>query len=105
MTIPCLDRFFTQAYRKDTVLRVLLYNLFLLFKQQFLGRKERGQQLKTLRYKYLVLPAQMGRDGREPVLRISVMGRKVRAKLCSLFARISLYVPQVDPNCSAVGPV
>ncbi len=27
------------------VLRVLLYNLFLLFKQQFLGRKERGQQL------------------------------------------------------------
>ena len=87
------------------VLRVLLYNLFLLFKQQFLGRKERGQQLKTLRYKYFVLPAQMGSDAREPVLRISVTGRKVRAKLFSLFARISLYVPQVDPNCSAVGPV
>jgi len=39
------------------VLRVLLYNLFLLFKQQFLGRRKGGQQLKTLRYKYLVLPA------------------------------------------------
>ena len=34
------------------VLRVLLYNLFLLFKHRFLGRKEKGQQLKTLRYKY-----------------------------------------------------
>ena len=92
------------AVEAAMVLRVLLYNLFLLFKQQFLGRKERGQQLKTLRYKYFVLPAQMGSDGREPVLRIAVMGRKVRAKLFSLFARISLYVPQVDPNCTAVGP-
>jgi hypothetical protein len=85
------------------VLRVLLYNLFLLFKHEFLGRKERGQQLKTLRYKYFVLPAQMGSNGREPVLRISVMGRKIRAKLSSLFARISQYVPLIDLNCSAVG--
>jgi len=87
------------------VLRVLLYNLFLLFKQQFLGRKERGQQLKTLRYKYFILPAQMGSDGREAVLRISVIGRKVRAKLFSLFARINLYAPQVGLNCTAVEPV
>jgi hypothetical protein len=85
------------------VLRVLLYNLFLLFKHQFLARKERGQQFKTLRYKYFVLPAQMGSDGREPVLRISVMGRKVRAKLSSLFVRISQYVPLIDLNCNAVG--
>jgi hypothetical protein len=85
------------------VLRVLLYNLFLLFKHRFLARKERGQQLKTLRYKYFVLPAQMGSDGREAVLRISVMGRKIRAKLSSLFARISQYVPLTDLNCSAVG--
>ena len=85
------------------VLRVLLYNLFLLFKHEFLGRRERGQQLKTLRYKYFVLPAQMGSDGREPVLRISVMGRKVRAKLFSLFARISHYLPLIDLNCTAVG--
>jgi hypothetical protein len=87
------------------VLRVLLYNLFLLFKHQFLARKERGQQLKTLRYKYFVLPAQMGSDGREPVLRISVMGRKIRAKLLSLFARISHCFPLSDFNCTAVGSV
>ena len=99
----CMKSFY--AVEAAMVLRVLLYNLFLLFKQQFLGRRERGQQLKTLRYKYFILPAQMGSDGREPVLRISVMGRKVRAKLFSLFARISLYPPQVGLNCTAVEPV
>lgn len=82
--------------------RALLYNLFLLFKHRFLGRKEKGQQLKTLRYKHFILPAQMGRDGRESVLRISVTGRKLRVKLSSLFARISYYVPEVDLNCTAV---
>jgi len=97
-----MKRFY--AVEAAMVLRVLLYNLFLLFKQQFLGRTERVQRLKTLRYKYFILPAQMGSDGREAVLRISVTGRKVRAKLSSLFARISHYVPLLDPNCSAVGP-
>jgi hypothetical protein len=87
------------------VLRVLLYNLFLIFKQQFLGRTERVQRLKTLRYRYFVLPAQMGTDGRDSVLRISVTGRKVRARLFSLFARISHYVPLLDLNCTAVEPV
>ena len=85
------------------VLRVLLFNLFLLFKHRFFGRKERGQRLKTIRYKYFILPAQMGSDGRDPVLRISVLGRRIRAKLSSLFARISHYVPAIDLNCSAVG--
>lgn len=93
------------AVEAAMVLRVLLYNLFLLFKHEFLGRKERGQRLKTIRYKYFVLPAQMGCDGREAVLRISVMGRKVRAKLSSLFARISHYLPLIDLNCIAVEPL
>jgi len=90
------------AVEAAMVLRVLLYNLFLLFKQQLLGNKEREQRLNTLRYKYFVLPAQMGSDGRDPVLRISVMGRKLRGKLSSLFARISHCVPLPDFNCSAV---
>jgi len=98
-----MQRFY--AVEAAVLLRVLLYNLFLLFKHEFLGGKERGQQLKTLRYKYFILPAQMGSDGRESVLRISVMGRKIRAKLSSLFARISQYVPLIDLNCSAVGSV
>ncbi len=96
-----MKRFY--AVEAAMLVRVLLYNLFLLFKHGFLAREEKGQRLKTLRYKYFVLPAQMGSNGRDPVLRISVTGRKVRAKLSSLFARISHYVPLADLNCTAVG--
>lgn len=84
------------------VMRVLVYNLFVLFRHEFLGRKEKRQRLRTLRYKYLVLPAQFGSDGREGVLRISARARKVRTKLSYLFARINQYLPTLDPNCSAV---
>jgi hypothetical protein len=91
------------AVEAAMVLRVLVYNLFLLFRYEFLGKKEKTQRLKTIRYKYFVLPAQMGSDGRDTVLRISAQSRKVRAKLSYLFTRISLYLPRLDPNCSAVG--
>jgi Transposase DDE domain group 1 len=89
------------AVEAAMVLRVLMYNLFLLFRHEFLGKKEKRQHLKTLRYKYFVLPAQMGADGRDSVLRISVQHRKVRSKLSYLFTRISHYVPPGDLNCSA----
>ena len=82
---------------------VIPHNLFLLFKHEFLGRKEKGQRLKTIRYTCFVLSAQMVSVGREPVLRISARGRKVRAKLSSLFTRISHYVPRIDLNCTVVG--
>jgi hypothetical protein len=91
------------AVEAAMVLRILVYNLFLLFRHEFLGRKEKAQRLKTIRYKYFVLPAQMGSDGRDTVLRISAQSRKVRAKLSYLFTRISLYLPRFDHNCTAVG--
>ena len=94
-----MERFY--AVEAAMVLRILMYNLFLLFKQEFLGQKEKRQQLKTLRYKYFVLPAYMGRTGRDVLLRISVMNKKIRAKLAYLFTRISQYIPDVDLNCSA----
>jgi hypothetical protein len=96
-----MKRFY--AVEAAMVLRILVYNLFLLFRYEFLGKKEQRQHLKTLRYKYFVLPAQMGADGRDAVLRISAQRRKVCAKLFYLFTRISHYVPPVDLNCTAVG--
>ena len=96
-----MKRFY--AVEAAMVLRVLAYNLFVLFRQEFLGRKEKRQHLKTLRYKYFVLPAQMGSDGREAVLRISAQNRKVRAKISYLFSRIRSYIPPIDLNCTAVG--
>jgi hypothetical protein len=97
-----MKRFY--AVEAAMLVRVLLYNLFLLFKYEFLGRKEKRQRLKTLRYKYFVLPAQMGSDGREAILRISARARKVRSKLSYLFARIRQYFPGLDLNCTAIGP-
>ncbi|RPJ56799.1 MAG: IS1380 family transposase [Dehalococcoidia bacterium] len=91
------------AVETAMVLRVLAYNLFLLFKHEFLGKKEKRQHLKTLRYKYFVLPAQMGSDGRDTVLRISAQSRKIRSKLSSLFIRISQYIPEGGINCTAFG--
>jgi len=91
------------AVEAAMVLRVLVYNLFVLFKYEFLGEKEKRQHLKTLRYKYFVLPAQIGSDGRDDVLRISIHSRKTWARLYFLFARISQYIPGGSFNCSAVG--
>jgi hypothetical protein len=98
-----MKRFY--AVEAAMVVRVLVYNLFLLFRYEFLGKTEKGQRLKTLRYKYFVLPAQMGSDGRDAVLRISARSRKVRSKLSYLFTRISQYVLPIHLNCTAVGYV
>lgn len=95
-----MKRFY--AVEAAMVLRALIYNLFVLFRQEFLGKWEKGQHLKTLRYKYFVLPAQMGRDGRDAILRISTGNRKVRAKILYLLNRIGSYIP-VDLNCTAIG--
>jgi hypothetical protein len=77
-----MKRFY--AVEAAMVLRALVYNLFVLFRHELLGKKEKRQHLKTLRYKYFVLPAQMGRDGREAILRISTGNRKVgqRSSIC-----------------------
>lgn len=85
------------------LIRVLIYNLFVLFRHQIFGQKEKTERLKTLRYKYFVLPAQLGTDGRRPVLRISVFKQKVRSKLLYLFNRIKQYVPLCFDNCNAFG--
>lgn len=81
------------AVESAMVLRVLVYNLFLIFRQEFLGKKEKRQHLKTLRYKYFVLPAQMGTDARDVILRISASQKKIITKLVYLFTRIRQYVP------------
>lgn len=85
------------------LLRVFVYNLFVLFRYEILGQKEKIERLKTLRYKYFVIPAQLGRDGRGQVLRISVVTRKIKAKLLYLFNQIKQYVPNRFDNCNAFG--
>ena len=51
------------------LIRVLIYNLFVLFRYEILGQKEKTQRLKTLRYKYLVMPAQLGWGWKEATIK------------------------------------
>ena len=85
------------------LLRVFIYNLFVLFRYEILGHKEKIERLKTLRYKYFVIPAQLGGDGRRQVLRISAVTEKAKAKLIYLFNQIKQYVPFKFDNCNAFG--
>ena len=85
------------------LLRVFIYNLFVLFRYEILGQKEKIKRLKTLRYQYFVVPAQLGGDGRGQVLRISVVTKKIKAKLLYLFNQIKQYVPFESDNCNAFG--
>lgn len=85
------------------LIQVFIYNLFVLFRQEVFDKKEKTERLKTLRYKYLVLPAQMGRNGRTPVLRISVIEQKIRMKLIHLFNRIKQGFTACNINCNAFG--
>ncbi len=84
------------------LMRVFIYNLFVLFRYEILGQKEKIERLKTLRYKYYVLPAQLGSDGRKQILRISIIKQKIRSKLIYLYNRIKQYFPYGDDNCNAV---
>ena len=85
------------------LIRVLIYNLFVLFRYEILGQKEKTQRLKTLRYKYFVMPAQLGGDGKKLILRISVFTQKLKSKLIYLYNRIQQYSPYGYAKCTAFG--
>jgi hypothetical protein len=85
------------------LIRILIYNLFVVFRYELLGHKEKTQRLKTLRFKYFVLPAQLGRDGRKTILRISVFTQRIKSKLIYLFHRIKRYIPYNLDECNAFG--
>jgi len=50
------------------IMRVLIYNLFVLFRNEVLGVEERSKRLLTLRYKYFVMGGMMRRDGSKIIL-------------------------------------
>lgn len=85
------------------LLRILIYNLFVVFRYELLGQKEKIQRLKTLRFKYFVLPAQLGGDGRKLILRISLFSQRIKSKLIYLFNRIIHYFPNGFDICNAFG--
>ncbi len=83
------------------LMRVLIYNLFVLFRNIVIDTKEKTKRLKTLRYKYFVIPAQLGSWGRNKILRLSVQSNKLKLKLKNLYHRIAEYVAFDSVNCNA----
>lgn len=85
------------------LIRILAYNLFVLFRYKILGQKEKTKRLKTIRFKYFVVPATLGSSGRATVLRISAHSLTLKNQLKYLLNTINQYNPLITVNCNAVG--
>jgi hypothetical protein len=96
-----LDNFY--ATEAAMLIRVLFYNIINFFRSEILPEKERGKTLKTLRYKYLVIPAQLGSDGHKMILRIGITQKRLREKFKWIINKISDYFLLID-KCTAFGP-
>ena len=95
----CLKKFF--ATEAAMLTRVLIYNLFVLFRSVVIHSKEKTQRLKTLRYKFFVVPAQLGSHGRDKILRLSMYSNSLISKMKIFYHRISDYIAFDLPNCNA----
>lgn len=79
---------------------LVFHNLILYLNSSILNPNQPREQLKTLRYKYFIIPGLLGHGGGKKILRMSVQERKMRSKIISILKRISL-IPH-DFNCIAV---
>ena len=83
------------------LVRCMVYNLLLVFKMTFLSEKERTQRISTLRFKYFIIPAHLGKDNRGRWLRLSVFSSKLKSKIQSILNDISTYsLPNSQLHCT-----
>ena len=80
------------------LIRIMFYNILNLFRRQMLPEPEAHQRMQTLRSKYFITPALLGRDGKSPVLRLGIRKQNVRQKFIYILNRISAYFN----SCNAV---
>ena len=83
-----------------TMIALVFHNLIVYLNKTVLNPNRAQQQLKTLRHKYFTLPGQLGRAGRNHVLRLSIQEQKIRAKIIFIMNRISLISHRL--NCIAI---
>ena len=87
-----LDTFF--AVEAAMLFRILFYNIVNLFRSKCLGDDEKRQTLSTLRMKYLLIPAVLGRDGKDIILRLAVRTQSVRQKILWIINQLDLLFPK-----------
>ena len=94
-----MDAFY--ATEAALLIRLLLYNLILVFRTTFLPENEQKQRISTLRFKYFIIPAHLGRDASGKWLRIAAFPSTMRTKIQSVLEAISTYsLPSLQLHCS-----
>ena len=81
-------------------IRVLLYNLLLVFRTIFLPEKEQNHRISTLRFKYFTIPAHLGRSSTGKWLRLSTFPKKLQQKIQSILDSIQQFsLPNLQLHC------
>ena len=83
-----------------TVIGLVFYNLIVYLNSAIINPNHQREHLKTLRYKYFIIPGLLGSGGRKKMLRLSVQEKSMRAKLISMLNRIKLIPHRL--NCIAI---
>jgi len=79
-------------------IKMLVYNLFLMFKQVQLSKNEYFEQIKTFRLKYIFLAAKIVKTGRQTIMKIMIANWGVeKLKECTDFLFESLKVLESNP--------
>lgn len=86
-----MNRFY--AVEAAMLIRTLFYNIVQAFRLQVLPDTEKGETWHTLRMKYMLIPAALGKNGKELILRLGVRAKKVRSKILWLIERIESQIP------------
>jgi len=79
---------------------LVFHNLIHYLNRNILNKKGPVEQLRTIRGRYFLIAAQLGKSSGYDVLRLAVQDRKLRAKLSYFLERISLISNKL--NCIAV---
>jgi hypothetical protein len=86
------------------LVRIMFYNILNLFRREMLPEPESHQRMQTLRSKYFITPALLGRDGKKPVLRLGIRKQNVRLKFIYILDKISTYFSKCNAFDRANAP-
>ena len=86
------------------LVRIMFYNILNLFRREMLPEPESHQRMQTLRSKYFITPALLGRDGKSPVLRLGIRKQNVRLKFIYILSNISTYFSKCNAFDRANAP-
>jgi hypothetical protein len=88
------------ATEVSMLIRIMFYNILNLFRQEMLSQPESSERISTLRLRYFLTPAVLGKNGKSPVLRLGLRKQSRKHKFLYILHRISAYFDK----CIAFGP-